>query len=279
MDTVLVGLDVPLASTEPLRWAADYCRLNGDELVGVVAYRPTQSEFPPDWYAEELADVRKQAEAALDAVTPPIPHRLEVRDGDPRSVIADLASDQPAAVVVVGARGSGGFRGLGLGSVAHHLSHHLLTPLVLVPALGGPLVGSPVVVGLDGSPGDVVTLGWAVRLAQAAGSRVYAVYASDPMAMTYPHPRGATIADQLETVVRDQVAAAVGKGADIDLVVDVAHPVPALTNVARHTDASLVVVGRKGAGHLRGVLLGRVPAQLPFHAHCPVAIVPRQSSD
>jgi nucleotide-binding universal stress UspA family protein len=283
METVVVGLDVPSARAEPLLWASDYCRLSGDELVGVVAYRPSESEVPPDWYEEEVAGVRKQAEAVLDAIKPAVAHRLEVLDGDPRAVIAEAASDERAAMVVVGARGSGGFGGLGLGSVAHHLSHHLLTPLVIVPALGGPLRGSSVVVGLDGSPGDVVTLDWAVRLAHTVEGRVRAVYASDPAATSYPHPRRAAVADQVadqkEMAVRDQVAKVAAAGADIAVVVEADHPVTALIRVADQQDASVVVVGRKGAGHLRGVLLGRVPAQLPFHSRRPVAIVPRQASD
>ncbi len=150
METVVVALDVPPTRADPLRWAADYCRWNGDELVGVVAYRPSQSEFPPDWYEEERASVRKRAEAALDAITPAVPHRLHVRDGDPRNVMTEAASDERAALVVIGALGGGGFRGLGLGSVAHHLARHLLVPLVIAPARGGPLLGGPVVVGLDG---------------------------------------------------------------------------------------------------------------------------------
>lgn len=150
---------------------------------------------------------------------------------------------------------------------------------MVVPALGGPLRGSAVVVGLDGSPGDVVTLGWAVRLAQKAEAPVCAVYASDPMAMSYPHPRGATIADQKEMVVRDHVAKVAASGVEVITVVDVEYPVPLLARVAEERHASVVVVGRKGAGHLRGLLLGRVPAQLPFHARRPVAIVPRDASD
>ena len=142
------------------------------------------------------------------------------------------------------------------------------------------LAGGPVVVGLDGSSGGMVTLRWAVRLAQAVAGRVMAVYASDPMAMTYPHPGGGTIADQKESVVREQAAGvAAGSGVDIATIVEVDHPVTALTRVADQHDASLIVVGRKGVGHLRGMLLGRTPAQLPLHAHRPVAIVPHQTSD
>ncbi len=275
METILVGLDEPPTGGAPLQWAADYCRLIGGEILGVVAYQPSQSEVPPDWYEEEVAGLRKQAGGLLDDITPPVPHRIEIRDGDPSTVISAVAREQGVAMVVVGARRGGGFLMLGLGSVAHHLEHALMTPLVIVPAVVSPLPGSPVVVGVDGSPEDLDLLHWAVRLAEAADSRVLAVYASDPMAMTYPHPHGATIADQKEAIVRDQVAAVTRQtGAPIQTLVDVDYPVMALTRAANEHDASLVVVGRKRAGHLRGMLIGRVPAQLPFHAHRPVAIVP-----
>ncbi len=86
------------------------------------------------------------------AEAPSIPHRLELRDGGPPSIIAAVANDDRAAMEVEEGRG-GGFRGLGVGSVAHHLAHHLEMPLVVVPALDPPLRVSSVVVGLDGSRG------------------------------------------------------------------------------------------------------------------------------
>lgn len=268
MQTVLVGLDPPPAGTEPVRWAADYCRLTGDDVVGVVAHHPPPSEPPPDWYEEELATLRKQAAAALDAITPPIPHQLEVCRGDPPTVIAELARDEEAAMVVVGAPGSDGFRDLGLGT------HHLPVPLVIVPALGGPLRGSPVVVGLDGSPGDLATLVWAVRLAAAVKGSVCAVHASDAVAMSHARPRRTPMVDQRAVAFREQVATVAAFGVDIATVVEGTDPVTALTLVADELDASLLVVGPGGASHHSGVLLGRVPAELPFEAQRPVAIVP-----
>jgi nucleotide-binding universal stress UspA family protein len=275
METIVVGLDVPSAQFEALYWAADYCRLAGDELVAAVAYHSSESETPPGWYQERVATVRKTAEAAMDAMASGVPRRVELHDGDPRVVIPEVAQADDAAVVVVGARGSGGFHGLGLGSVAHHLSHNLATPLVIVPGMGGRVGGSPVVVGLDGSPHDAVTLTWAAKLAAVVEGSVAAVYASDPMALSYPHPHGATIADSKEEVVRSQVARFAASGAKITLTVEIDHPVPALVRVADRMDGSVIVVGRKAEGHLRGALLGRVPAQLPFHARRPVALIPR----
>jgi nucleotide-binding universal stress UspA family protein len=279
VETVVVGLDETPAHHESLRWAADYCRLNGDELVGVVPYRSPQSETPPDWYEQDVAMVRKQAEAELDAVAPDVPWRVEVLEGEPTAVIPMVARGDRAAVVVIGSHANGAFPGLGLGSVAHHLSRHLVLPLVIVSDMGGPLHGSPVVVGLDGSRSDLVTLEWALYLAEGVGGSVTVVYATDPMAASYPHPRGATVADEKEEVVRDQVAWAATPGVEISLKVELDDPVTALTRVADQVNGSVIVIGRKGAGRLRGVLLGRVPAHLPNHAHRPVAIVPRRATD
>jgi nucleotide-binding universal stress UspA family protein len=266
METVLVGLDPPLTRGEPLRWAADYCRLGGAELVGVVAHHASPSESAPDWYQGELAGLRKQAEAALGAIRPAVPHRLELRHGEPAGVIAELAHEEVAAMVVVGTPGTEGFRGLGLGT------HRLSTPLVIVPTPRPPLPGGPVVVGLDGSAGDAATLGWAVRLARATHGPVCAVYATEPVSPAHPHPDSAAVASG-ERAVRERVATLAASGADIATFIEVADPVTALTRVADQRDASVVVVG-SGAGHSPGVVLGRVPGELPFQADRPVAIVP-----
>ena len=279
METVVVGLDVPPSRFESLRWAAEYCRVVGDEMVGVVAWRPAQAELPPDWYEKDIEEVFKQAEAAMNSVASGVPHRTDIRHGDPRAVLPQAARDDGAAAVVVGTSGNGGFHGLGLGNMAHHLSHALRMPLVVVPGAGGPLRGGGVVVGLDGSWSDLVTLQWAVELAGGVDGSVAAVYASDPVAVSYPHPRGSTVSERSEAVVRAQVAQVASGDVPVELLVEVDNPVTALTRVADDVDASMIVVGRKGVGHLRGVLLGRVPAQLPYHARRPVAIVPRPTMD
>lgn len=98
------------------------------------------------------------------------------------------------------------------------------------------------------------------------------------MAMSFPHPDGATPADQARDLVEAQVADHAVRGLEISTMVEIDDPLQALTRVADEEDAAAVVVGRKGAGHLRGLLLGRVPSALPFDAHRAVAIVPRAGS-
>jgi nucleotide-binding universal stress UspA family protein len=54
------------------------------------------------------------------------------REGDPAHVIIDVASEQDADLIVVGARGTAGVRRFMLGSVAGKLSHHAPRSLLIV---------------------------------------------------------------------------------------------------------------------------------------------------
>jgi nucleotide-binding universal stress UspA family protein len=49
---------------------------------------------------------------------------------------------------------------------------------------------------------------------------------------------------------------------------------PAEVLVAESKDAELLVVGSRGLGGFRGLLLGSVGQQCAHHAACPVVIVP-----
>jgi nucleotide-binding universal stress UspA family protein len=51
--------------------------------------------------------------------------------GSPAPVLVEAAAG--AELVVVGTRGLGGFAGLVLGSVTHHLAHHAPCTVVVVP--------------------------------------------------------------------------------------------------------------------------------------------------
>jgi nucleotide-binding universal stress UspA family protein len=59
-------------------------------------------------------------------------YRTVMRDGRPASVIAEVADDENADIIVVGRRGRGGVAELVLGSVSHELAVHSKRPLLLI---------------------------------------------------------------------------------------------------------------------------------------------------
>ena len=54
------------------------------------------------------------------------------REGDPAQTLLEVAKEQNADLIVVGARGSSGLRRFNLGGVAAKLSHHAETSLLIV---------------------------------------------------------------------------------------------------------------------------------------------------
>jgi nucleotide-binding universal stress UspA family protein len=62
-----------------------------------------------------------------------VEYRTLVAEGPAAAVIARVADEEDAALIVTGRRGRGGFAELVLGSTSHHLTHHAGRPLVIVP--------------------------------------------------------------------------------------------------------------------------------------------------
>ncbi|MHA7238717.1 universal stress protein [Arthrobacter sp. TMS1-12-1] len=134
---------------------------------------------------------------------------------------------------------------------------------------------SRIVVGVDGSEQSVEALRYAQRLAPAFDATILAVAAWDYPA-EYPGyvPLGTSeFADAAKIHLKDAIAKAFGETIPdgLETTVVFAHPGKALVQASR--DAALLVVGRRGHGTFRGLLLGSVSAGCVAHAHCPVLVV------
>jgi len=141
--TVVVGVDESPAAGAALRWAIEYARDVGAEVVAVHAF-----EAPVYPYAYPYVD---DAPGTLDAVlrqgvrkcfeedwcaplaTAGVPHREVMADGRAARVLLDVADREGADLVVTGRRGLNTLGELVLGSVSHNLAHLSKRPVVLVP--------------------------------------------------------------------------------------------------------------------------------------------------
>ncbi|GAB3082841.1 universal stress protein [Phycicoccus sp. Root563] len=140
-----------------------------------------------------------------------------------------------------------------------------------------------VVVGIDLSHTSELALEWAAVEAARSRCRLLVVHAySLP---TYPAVRagvpGGTVVTDLDDSVRraavdaaTQAAARVRSahpGLEVAVETGAGSPGEALVGASR--DAALVVVGARGLGPLRGLLMGSVSTHVCAHAHSPVVVV------
>jgi nucleotide-binding universal stress UspA family protein len=179
-------------------------------------------------------------------------------------------------MLVVGARGLGGFSGLLLGSVSQRCLHGAIVPTVIVRAGAAREPTGTVVVGIDGSPHADAALRWALDEARRRSAALTVVH-------TYPAPLtgGPLSAMQADSpalgeaaarLTTTAIAAAGASGVETTALVVCGSAAGALVEAGDRAD--LVVVGSRGRGAVSRLLLGSVATQVVQHARGPVVVVP-----
>lgn len=134
-----------------------------------------------------------------------------------------------------------------------------------------------IVVGIDGSESAADALRWAVDQAKCTGATVEAVYAWDRGAAVSlgmpPLLDWSLVQKAAESRPRELVRDAIDGRSDVRIVTKTVPGNPAEVLVERSRNADLLVVGSRGLGGLKGMLLGSVGHHCAAHAHCPVVIV------
>ena len=185
-----------------------------------------------------------------------------------------------AHTVVVGSRGSGGFTDLVMGSTAMHVAAHAACPVVAVPdPPDGENPRRGIVVGVDGSATSESAIGYALERASDADEPLLALHSwYDPARSGAGRmmPLGYDPADMVQEerlALAESMAGWQEKHPDVAVNQRVihGHPVPAL--VAAASAARLLVVGSRGRGALRSVVLGSVSYGVLHRATGPVAVV------
>jgi nucleotide-binding universal stress UspA family protein len=137
-----------------------------------------------------------------------------------------------------------------------------------------------IVVGVDGSESARAALHFALDEARLRGAAVRVVgiwhipVAAYGGAMVAPDPGLVQELEPQITRVLDRAieeASDAAAGLDVETVVREGAPAGVLLEEAQ--DAELLVVGSRGLGGFRGLLLGSVSQQCAHHAPCPVVIV------
>jgi nucleotide-binding universal stress UspA family protein len=147
-------------------------------------------------------------------------------------------------------------------------------------AVEGARENGRIVVGLDGSPGSLAALSWAGREARLRGATLEVL-----VAWTYPMPvllfpvapdppPVKTLRKEAQEMAEHALEKVADDVAGVSIERRVVEGAPAEVLLGRLVEADLLVVGSRGLGGFRGLLLGSVSQQCVLHATRPVVVVP-----
>lgn len=276
---VLLGYDGSAGSDRGLNWAAREAKSRGTVLTVCLAWtewydaRPGFAEPPGDGVADHARRAAEQVAAeglrAAQNLLGAQNVRLLVVYGSPAAVLCDhsLAAD----LVVVGSRGRGGMSGLLLGSVGWQVAAHAPGRAVVVRGhwqRHGDVPGL-VVLGADGSACSRAAAAFAFEEAELRHAPLLAVCA---LADT---PGSLGGAGRLQDGFENLIGQFEKEHPEVTVLRQISPggPRPALLDAAHR--AQMLVVGARGLGGVRGMMLGSVSHAVLHHAPCPVAVVHR----
>lgn len=298
---ILVGADGSDNSRAALEWAAAEAArtdvpirvVHALGMPVIVSARAGAVRFAPtDEISGQADEVLSGAVKHIRRFQPSV--TVEVETALEEAPLALLSHSRMEDLIVVGSRGQGTFASVFVGSVSIRVAAEAPCPVVVVPSHGGrPSTTSlkRVVVGVDNSKHARLALGLAVGLAAGSEEGELVVvhswqvpYPYDPVELTaMGYESQNDLFDRLsEKLVAEMLAEALDdQREDLDIEVSVVRthdsPLNALMSAAEGADA--IVVGSRGRGSVRGLLLGSVSQGVLHRSDIPVVILPRKAGE
>ena len=286
---IIVGVDGSEPSFDAVRWAAYEARRRNAGLKLVSCYTmPAYGGVDGAIYPSSI-DVETLKQDSIGIVR----HAIQiVRDIDPQLVVEGVTPMTTPVIgiatsavkgdeIVVGATGHSGVLNGIVGSVTTGVAHRAHVPVIVVPSEAQTPIGEAmktIVVGVDGSPESLLALEWAYTEALASGAELNVVHAwicpytiSDTSVREVRKPMEFAAAKVLQSSL-ESLGSRLTDGSVV-IHSTLCEQTPAEALLKESEVAEILVVGSRGRGGLRSLVLGSVSRAVLHRAVCPVAVV------
>jgi nucleotide-binding universal stress UspA family protein len=265
---IVVGVDGHEGGRDALAFAAALQAAEGCDLTALHA-------CASEPLLREDVLTRVEAEMAHAGATG---RALVVSDRSPAHALRTLAQRDRAGLIVIGSSRRAGVERVLAGDDAAATLHCAPCAVAVAPSglSRAPIALRRIGVGLDGSKESRVALAIARHLAQRAGAELRAITVTAPPIPPWPGPAwgpelsGAQSGEAVEPLVAG-VAAELDEGVAHDVVVGT----PWKELAALSEDLDLLVVGARGYGPARRLVLGSTSVKLARRAACPLLVTAR----
>lgn len=288
--TVIVGVDGTEEDRRALSWAAAEAgrRRWPLRVIHAVDY-PHAQLYVETAAASRLGEDREVAQKIVDIAVaevertwPEVEVTGEWAAGSPASVLARAAIERD--VLVVGSRGLGRVASVLVGSVSSNVTQHAVCPVVVVREKATPTRypgdRRGVILGVDGSLASVAATGFAFEEASLRALPLTVVHAvwepyteSQAVVAVLSDPRRVAVDDSERLDVAETIAGWREQYPDVNVVTRYENGRPERVLADLSGQADLLVVGARGRGASKSLLLGSVSRDVLKRAHCPVAVV------
>ncbi|MET0424725.1 MAG: universal stress protein [Actinoplanes sp.] len=273
---IIVGYDGSPDARAAVGWALDEAARTGAPVEFFYAYEwpswapaaatiPAPAVWPDGEIDRAVKGMLHEVVAEAKQTHPAVRAEIAIVNAGAAATLLDRSHD--AGLIVLGSRGHSAVTGL-LGSVSVAVSAHAHCPVVVVR--GTPTASAPIVVGVDESDPARPALAFAAEEAVARGVPLRVIYAWAPA--TGPGEQSPPAAPDRKPLY-ELVAGWHDKHPELEISVEsvVAHPAAVLAEAS--VTAQLLVVGTRGRGAVRSMVLGSVSQHLLRNSACTVAVV------
>jgi nucleotide-binding universal stress UspA family protein len=292
---VVVGVDGSAGSDQAVRWTVGLATRRRLPVRIVHALRLTVPRYGPgigetgtlfDAIQENGERILRDALRVARQMDETLPITIDMPTEPPVPLLTELS--RSARMLVIGHAGAGGFPGMLVGSTAAAVVSHAYCPVLVVRGRFGPTgvpEEGPVVVGVDGSPVSESAVAVAFDEASVRGVPLIALHAwhDDTYGSMYSTNRHlaewAAIENSEQRNLAERLAGWQEKYPDVEVRRALVRDRPRHALMEWSATAQLVVVGSRGRGGFRGMLLGSTSQALVQHARCPVLVVRRRPGE